>query len=87
MTTPQEIHDDLEDRCSSVALIETDEKVTADVRVGIMVMDTRVGHLLVAEVGAGPDGRPAATLRAIDEVGDPLALTVFEVDGEVMVST
>jgi hypothetical protein len=52
-----------------------------------MVLDTRVGHLLAAEIGAGSDGRPALSVRAIDEFGDPLALTVFEVDGQIMVST
>ena len=85
--TPTELHDEMSERCSSVAMITTDEAVTTDVKVGVMVLDTRVGHLLAAEIGAGADGRPALSVRAIDEYGEPLALTVFEVDGQIMVST
>lgn len=81
---PTELHEELLDRCTSVATIDTDGN--AETRVGIMACDRQVGLLLIVEVGTGPDGRPSATMRAIDNAGDPFRLSILEVDGQLLVS-
>lgn len=86
MTVLDALVESMMDRCADVASVIGSGETTNEVSIGIVVGDETVGLVLTAEIGIGPDGRPAATLRGFDVDGAPASLTTVELDGALMVS-
>lgn len=91
MTTPEELFDEMEDRCHYVMKMERDTSVGDDASAGVaigavIVADDGAGTLAV-EFGLSASGQPQVTTRAFGRDGEALAPVVMELGGTVLIST
>ena len=87
MTTPIELHAEMEDRCHQVWVFhrEGQDEDAASNAVGAL-LQTVDGGVMAVEVALTPGGLATVTARAFNEHGDATPLGVLEMEYTVMIT-